>query len=141
MHEVERPAAVLVAALDDDSDGFPDAAVRFEPGIAQIIESAQDVVVPKRREREAEPALVDDLAGAERAEHVALEQIVLGPPAGPGDGGRFAPGPLIFEESFEHADRGVERGAPAGRAFRRHEWPCFAVPAAVCELLAQELLG
>jgi hypothetical protein len=29
--------------------------------------------VPERREREAEPAFVDDLAGSKRAEHAALE--------------------------------------------------------------------
>src|SRR5882762_6668615 len=35
----------------------------------------------------------------------------------------------------------MERGAPAGRAFRRQEGPCFAVPAAIFELLAQELIS
>ena len=82
MKEVERPAPVLVAALDHDFDGVTDAAVGFDSCIPQIIESAQDVVVPKRREREAEPAFVDDFAGSKRAEHAALEQIVFGPLAG-----------------------------------------------------------
>ena len=50
MTEVEGPAAVLVAAPGDDSDGVTDAAVGLESGISQIIEPAQDVVVPKRRE-------------------------------------------------------------------------------------------
>ena len=39
-------------------DGVTDAAVGFDSCIPQIIESAQDVVVPKRRERETEPAFV-----------------------------------------------------------------------------------
>ena len=79
MKEVERPAPVLVAALDHDFDGFTDAAVGFDSCISQVIESAQDVVMPKGREGEAEPALVDDFTGSERAEHAALKQIVFGP--------------------------------------------------------------
>ena len=58
MQEVERPASVLVAARDDGFDGLSDAAVGFDSCIPQIIESAQDVVVPERRERETEPAFV-----------------------------------------------------------------------------------
>jgi len=141
MEEVERPAAVLVATGHHDFDGFTDAAVGLDSGVAKIIESAQDVVVPERREREAEPALVDDLAGAKRAEHAALEQIVFGALAGFGDGRRFASCLLVFEESFEDADGGVERRAPAGGTFRRDEGRRFAIPAAIFELLAQESLG
>ena len=133
MKEVERPASVLVAALDHDLDGLLDAAVGFDSGIPQIIESTQDVVVPKRRKREAEPAFVDDFAGSKRAEHAALEQIVFAPLSGLTDGRRFAPCPFVCEQSFEHADGGMERRAPA---FGR-----FAVPATIFELLAQELIG
>ena len=82
MKEVERPAPILMAALNHDFDGVGNAAVGFDSCIPQIIESAQDVVVPKRREREAEPAFVDDFAGSKRAEHAALEQVVFGPLAG-----------------------------------------------------------
>jgi hypothetical protein len=137
MKEVERPAPVLVAALNHDFDGLSDAAVGFDFRIPQIVESAQNVVVPKGREREPEPAFVDDFAGSKRAEHPALQQIVFGPLPGLGDGPLnghgFAPCSLVFEQSFEHADGGMERGAPA--------FGCFAVPAAIFELLAQELLG
>jgi len=133
MKEVERPAPILVATLNHGFDGVADAAVGFDSCIPQIIESAQDVVVPKRRERETEPAFVDDSAGSKRAEHAAFEQIVLGPLAGLSDGRRFAPCSFVFEQSFEHADGGMERRAPA--------FGCFAVPAAIFELLAQELIG
>src|SRR4029077_4244180 len=96
-----------------------------------------DVVVPKRRERETEPAFVDDFAGSKRAEHAALKQIVFGPLAGLGDGLSYGPGfapcSLVFEQSFKHADGGMERGAPA--------FGCFAVPATIFELLGQELIG
>src|SRR5262249_49242895 len=97
------------------------------------IESAQNVVMPKRRERGAEPAFVDDLARSKGAEHVALEQIAFGPLAGVGDGLRFAPGSFVIEQSFEYTDGGMEGRAPAlGR---------FAVPAAIFELLAEQLIG
>src|SRR6266700_1987018 len=91
MKEVERPAPVLVAALNHGFDGFPDAAVGFDSRIAQIIESPQNVVVPKRRKGEAQPAFVDDFAGSQRAEHAALEQIVFRPLAVLGTGRSFAP--------------------------------------------------
>jgi hypothetical protein len=137
MKEVERPAPILVAALNHGFDGLGDAAVGFDFRIPQIVESAQDVVVPKRREREPEPAFVDDFAGSKRAEHAALEQIIFGPLTGLSDGLHnrqgFAPCSLVFKQSFEHADGGMERGAPALGS--------FAVPAAIFELLAQELVG
>jgi hypothetical protein len=47
-----------VATLDHDFDGFLDAAVGFDSRITHIIESAQHVVVPKRRVREEQPTLV-----------------------------------------------------------------------------------
>jgi hypothetical protein len=40
----------------------------------------------------------------------------------------FAPCSFVFEQSFEHTDGGMERRAPA--------FGCFAVPAAIFELLA-----
>jgi hypothetical protein len=133
MKAVERPSPVLVAALNHDFDGFANPDVGFDSRISQVIESAQDVVVPKRREREPEPALVDDFAGSERTEHATLEHIVFSPLARLTDGHGFAPGALVFEQSFEHANSSVERRAPA--------LGCFAVPAAVVELLAKKLTG
>src|SRR6516162_5127606 len=135
MKEVEGPAPVLVASGDDGFDGLTDAAVGLDSCIAQIIQSAQNVIVPKRREREAEPAFLDDFAGSKRVEHAALEQIVFGPLAGFRDGRRFAPCSFVFEQAFEHADGGMERRAPAFRALWRR-FNRFAVPAAIFELLA-----
>src|SRR5207249_11670477 len=48
-------------------------------------------------------------------------------------GSRSAACSFVFEPSFEHADGGMERRAPA--------LGCFEVPAAIFELLAQELIG
>lgn len=118
MKKVEWPAAVLVAACDDDLDGLLDAAVRLDAGFPQIIEPAQDVVVPKRGEGKAEPTQVNDFASSKGAEHTALEKIIFGSFASPGDGGRFAARAFIFEQPFEHTDGGMERRTAALRALR-----------------------
>src|SRR5262249_43423459 len=132
IEEVEGPTPILVAALKHGFNGFINAPVGFDSGIPQIIESAQDVVMPKRREREAEPAFVNNLTSSKRAVHAAREQIVFGRLAGLGDGCRFAPCSFVFEQSFEHANGGVERRALA--------LGCFAVPAPIFELLTQDLI-
>src|SRR5437660_6844271 len=49
------------------------------------------------------------------------------------DGRRFATCPFAVEQSFEHANGGMDRRAPA--------FGCFAIPAAIFELLGQELIG
>src|SRR5438874_476824 len=90
MKQVERPAPVLVAVLDHDFYCFADATIRPDSRIPQIIEPSQNVVVPERREGEAQPAFVDDFAGSKRAEHAAFEQIIFASFPGARDGGRFA---------------------------------------------------
>src|SRR5215472_9327604 len=133
MQQVQGPASVLVTTLGHHLDCLSDAAVRFVTGTAEIVESAQDIVVPERREREAEPAFVDDFTGAERAEQAALQEIVFSLLAGLGESCRFTARAFVGEESFQHADGGMEGGAAALGS--------FAVPAAIFELLAQELIG
>ena len=88
---IDGPAPVLVAALDHDFDGLTNAAVGLDSRIPQIVEAPQDVVVPERRKREAEPAFVDDFAGSKRAEHAALVQIVFASLAGLRDSRQFRP--------------------------------------------------
>src|SRR5205823_4599679 len=113
MKQVERPAPVLVAVLDHDFYCFADATIGPDSRIPQIIEPSQNVVVPERREGEAQPAFVDDFAGSKRAEHAAFEQIIFASFPGARDGGRFAPCSFICEQPFEHTDGGMERRAAA----------------------------
>src|SRR5262249_43704023 len=47
MKKVERPTPVLVASLDHGFDRLSNAAVGFDSCIPQIIEPAQDIVMPK----------------------------------------------------------------------------------------------
>ena len=87
MQQIQGPASVLVPPPDHDVDCLTHAVVRFGAGTAEIVKSAQNIVMPERWEREAKPAFVDDLSGAKGAEKAALEQIVFGSLAGLGDGG------------------------------------------------------
>src|SRR5204862_2720900 len=96
MKEVQRPAPILVAALHHDFDGFTDAAVGFDSCISQIIEPAQDVVVQKRREREPQPAFVDDFDSAKRTENAPLEQIVFTPLSGLGYDRRISTCAVVY---------------------------------------------
>src|SRR5690242_12440376 len=97
MQEIERPAAVLVAAGNHDRDGLADTAIGFDRCVAKVIEPAQHIVMPERRERETEPALVNDFAASERTEHAALEQKILGAPARLRNGRGLAAGAFVFE--------------------------------------------
>src|SRR6185503_20118528 len=79
---VERPAPVGVSPGGHPRDGFSDAAIRPDAGGAQVVEPAQYVVVPPRREcepRPRRPALavaLDLLAGRPATEQLPLEQVL-----------------------------------------------------------------
>ena len=130
---LERPAAVGIAIVLDDSDRLGHALVGPDLGVAQVVEPAQDVVVPPGREREPQPVGVDHLAGRLPTEQPALEHVLLAALAGLPDLGRAADRPLVLEQALEDVDRRPER---------RHRRAVLdlAVPAAVRELLAEQPL-
>ena len=68
MDEVEGPAAVLVASREHHVDGFAHAAVGLDFRVAQIVQSAQNVIVPRRRIRKTQPTFINYFSGAQRAE-------------------------------------------------------------------------
>ena len=72
----------------------------------------------------------DDLSGRSRSEQAALEEIFLSAKASGGDIGHRSLRLLVFQQSFEHTDRRVERRALAARG--------VAVPAAVAQLLLKQ---
>ena len=127
---IERPAAVLVAPLLHQVRRLGDPRVGIDAGAAQVVEPAQHVVVPDDRKREARPAGIDHLAGGQRPQHAALEQVVVPPRPRLRHGGLGALRLFVCEQPFEDADRGVERGSRAGRS--------LAVPAAILELLPEQ---
>ena len=58
---LQRPAAVGALGATDDVDRFAEAPVPRRVDGLEIIESAEDVVVPARREREAKEDGLDDV--------------------------------------------------------------------------------
>ena len=75
----------------------------------------------------------DDLSGRSRSEQAALEEILLSAKASGGDVGPRTLRRLVLQQSFEHADRRVERRSLAARG--------VAVPAAVAQLLLKQSVG
>lgn len=63
-----QPAPVVLAALAHDRDGLLDSRIGRHAGRAQVIERAENVVVPERGKRELRPGLIrlavfDHIAG------------------------------------------------------------------------------
>ena len=133
MDDPERPSAVREPVALDDPDRLGDALVGLEPGIAQVVQPAQDVVVPPGREREPEPVGIDHLAGRLPPKEPALEHVRLAAATRLPHPLRAADRPLVREQALEDVDRRPER---------RHRRAVLdlAVPAAVRELLAEEPL-
>src|ERR1700744_6395238 len=102
-------------------------------GVPEVVECAQNVVMVAWREGELQELRIRNLAGGAPPEEATLEQVFLAAPSGRRDLGRGPDGTLVREETLQHADRGVERGA---RAVGR-----FAVPTSVLQLLAEETAG
>src|SRR5712692_6549704 len=76
------------------------------------------------------PVAIDDLSGGQRPEQAAFQQILLAPKASLPYRRWAALCLLVLHQSFEHTDRGVERGPLARRS--------VAVPAAVFQLLTEK---
>src|SRR5262245_37097802 len=87
--------------------------------------------MPRGRKRESRPVAIDDLAGRQSPEHATLQEVLLCPATRARHGGRGAICLLVLQEPFQHADRGVKRGAHGASL-------SLAVPAAVLELFAEE---
>ena len=111
---LERPPAVAVALRRDQLDWLGHALVRRDAGFAQVLESPQHVVVPPCRESETGPrgaALaisLDHFAARPPPKESALEEVLM--PAEPGIRhlGAVPAGQFVFEQAFQHADRGVK---------------------------------
>ena len=77
MKNVARPAPVLMSTLRQYFNCVSDTPVRFGTRVSQKIESAQNVIVPEHREREAKPQLANNFSRLQRAQPVAIKQIVF----------------------------------------------------------------
>ena len=129
MSNVEQPAPVGLAPIAHGRKRLLDLALRPHPGRAQIVERTEHVVVPERRKRELRPRRIDDLSGRQPSEQTTLEEILL--PARPRACHRWRAAERLLEreQSFEDADRRVERRAYLAAL-------CLAIPSAIRQLLA-----
>src|SRR5258707_310155 len=141
MRVLERPTPVFVALLPHQIDRLGHALVGRDAGAPQVVQSPQDVVVPARGERNLGPRRFDsglavrsdDLSGRSRSEQAALEEVLLSAKASASDVGPRTLRRLVFQQSFQHTDRRVERGSLTARG--------VAVPAAVAQLLLKQTVG
>src|SRR5262249_19378917 len=129
---VERPSPVLIAFRHDQIDRFRHTLLRSDPCVAQVVEAAQDVVVPPggggkaHPRRAALPISLDHLA--RRSAH---EEVPLPAKAGSSYVGGRPNRWFVFEQRLEHADRRVEGGP--GRAVLR-----VTIPTAIRELFVEQ---
>src|SRR6266516_62827 len=81
---LQRPAPVLALPATDDIDCLGEAPVARRVDGLEIVESAEDVVVPPWREREASEERLDDFAGPVGAkEPVYQEELAAAALRGP----------------------------------------------------------
>ena len=97
----ERPPAVRIALASTTPMASAIALVGLDLGVAQVVESAQDVVMPPGRERGLEPVGVDHLAGRLPPEQAAFQQVRLPAIAGLPYPRRASDRPLVFEQALE----------------------------------------
>src|SRR5262249_46643727 len=132
---LQRPAAVVAAGALDDVDRVHEASIAGRVDGLEVIECAKNVVMPARREGEAEENRLDDCAGAMRAEQsMHHDDIAVAALGGP-HRSEFPPAmKLVLPQSLEGADRRVHRRMRRAAA-------ATAVPAAVGHLLVEEMFG
>jgi len=132
---MEGPAAVGEAGVVEDGDGVGEAGVAGGVDGLEVVEGAEDVVVPAGREGEAEEGGLDDFAGAVGAEEAVEEEEFAAAALGGTDNAEVAGAMEFVEaEAFEDGDGGVDGGmGGAGGA--------AAVPTAVGHLLLEEVAG
>src|SRR3954447_694539 len=130
VHLAHQPSTIGCLLVAKELDGLGDPLIGPTSDGPEVVEAAQDVVVPLRRPGELQPRLADHLPSPLAAEEVPLQEVLLAPV--PGLRGRQAAArALVFQETLEHADRGVERRD--GRALLG-----LTVPAAVLQLLTRQ---
>ncbi len=132
---LEPPAAVFAAGVADDFDGFGEARVARGIDGLEVIESAQNVVMPSGREREAEEKRLNDFTGVVGAkETVRQEKLAAATLGGLCFAGFVRAMQFVVAQAFERADGGMDRGVRcAGGA--------AAIPSAVGHLLLEQVVG
>ena len=104
------PAPVFLATLFLHGDGVGEAGISRGYGILEVVEAAQDVVVPARGEYETQHFGLDDFAGAMGAEQAVNQQEFA---ASALRFARFAGASgteaLVLQQGLDGGDGGVKR--------------------------------
>ena len=77
MRVIEEPSTIRLPLALDDAYGIPNAHVRLNTSVPEVIERTEDVVVIAGRERELQERPIRDLAGREPSDESALERVLL----------------------------------------------------------------
>src|SRR5262245_41087404 len=88
---LKLPAAIIAPRASDDVNRLGNARIAGRLACLEIIEGAKDIVVPARREGEANEDRFDDLARAMGAEEPMHQEELAAQALGGPHGGDFAP--------------------------------------------------
>src|SRR5262249_11167463 len=132
---LELPAAIVAPRASDDVDRLGEARVARRLDGLEVIERAQDIVVPARREGEAKEDRLDDRAGAMGAEEPMHQEELTAATLGSPHGADFAPAmQIVMSQPLQDTDGRVDRRMSCAMV-------PLAVPAAVGHLLIEEMVG
>src|SRR5205807_6048555 len=131
----QRPTPILALAAAENLDRLGEARVARRVDNLEIIESAEDVVVPPRREREAKEDWLDDFASAVGAKEAVHEQEFTTAALCILHRLHFVPTVrLIKPQTLQDADGGMNRSM-------RRAIASLAVPPTVRHLLREQVVG
>src|SRR5262249_28371350 len=129
------PAAVLALGALDYVHCVGEARVARRADGLEIVESAEDVVVPSWWEREANEYRLDNFAGAVRAkEPVHQKELTAATLRGPHRPHFASTASFVVAQALKDTDRRMDRSV--GRTVR-----ALAIPATVRHLLLQQVVG
>lgn len=102
---LECPTAVCASAVQNDAHGIRESWITWGADGLKIVESAQHIVVPARRESEPNKCRLDDFAGPVRPEEAMNQEKLAAPALCLADGPKFAPTvQLVVPQALQHAD-------------------------------------
>src|SRR5262249_3301272 len=129
---LQGPAAIVAPRAADNVNCVSKAWIAGGVDRLEVIERAQDIVMPARREGEAKENRLDNLARAMGAEQPVHQQELATATLGGSHGGDLAPAiELIISQPFESKNGRVNRRVGCAK-------PSPAVPAAIRHLLLEE---
>src|SRR5262249_19280129 len=132
---LQGPAAVLTLAFTDDFDRLVEAPVSRRVDGLEIIECAEDVVVPPWRERKTSEYRFDDFAGTVGTkEPMHQEELTTTALCGLYRPHFVSTVYFVEPQAFEHTDRRMNRSVGCTRM-------ALAVPPAIGHLLREQVIS